>query len=118
WQFGEPRHELEPFGAQSLQLADAYQVPLALRHGNVGERHGVEVVIRQSDEAQAAAAELDDLVHDRIDLSLTRLLFVRPPDRTERAVLRTAAHGLDGSPPVPALGQQLPSGRDEAIGID
>ena len=91
---------------------------LPLRHRQVRQRDRIEVVVGQRDEPEAVTPELDDLGDDAVDAALPRLLAVGAPDRAERTVLGTPAHRLHGSPHVPALRQQVPARRHEALGID
>ncbi len=93
-------HQLEPLGAERLQLLRGALVLAACRHAQVLERHGVEVVVGQRDEAEALPPQLDDFLDDRVDGAAARLLAVGPPDRAERAVLRAAADGLHRRPHV------------------
>ena len=84
----------------------------------IRKRDGIEVVVRQRDEAEAATAQIHDFLDDAIDLTLSRLLTIGPPHRTERAVLRAAAYGLHRRPHVPPRGQQIPARRSERLAGD
>src|ERR1700686_3656216 len=87
----------------------------APRGRQIVERHRIEVVVRQRDEPEPKAPQLDDLLDDTIDAALSRLLSVRAPHRAERAMLRTAAHGLNRRPHVSVRRQQVPSRRHELV---
>ena len=82
------------------------------------KRDRVEIVIGESDEPEATAPQLHDLIEDAIHASLSRALSVRAPDRAERAVLRTATHRLHGGPHVARLRQQIPATRQKRVGLD
>jgi hypothetical protein len=84
----------------------------------VGEGDGVEVVVGESDEAEADLAEVDDLVDDGLEGALTRLLAVGAPDAAEGAVLGAAAYGLHGGPHVFVAGHEIPAGGEEFCASD
>jgi hypothetical protein len=93
-------------------------VGAAARHRQVLERHRVEVVVGERDEAEPAPPQLDDFTDDAVDLALTGLLAVGAPDGAERAVLRASAHGLHRRPHVATLRQQVPPRGDELVARD
>ena len=111
-------HQLEPLGAQRLQLVQAPVIGAARGLLEIFERDRVEVVVGERDEAEAEAPQLDDLLDHGIDAALARLLAVGLPDRTERAVLRAAAHGLHRCPHVAIGRQQIPARLQEMLGVD
>jgi hypothetical protein len=82
-QFRQPCHELEPFGPQRPELLEARHVALPLRHREISQGDRVEIVVGECDEAEAAAAKLDDLRRHGVHGSLSRFLSVRTPDRAE-----------------------------------
>ena len=98
-----------------LELVQPRLVVAAPRLREIVEGHRIEIVVGERDEAEPEAAELDDLADDAVDPALARLLAVGPPDRAERTVLRTAAHGLHRRPHVAVLGQQIPPRRHELV---
>ena len=57
--------------------------------------------------------ERDNFSDDIVDAALARLLPVRAPHRTERAMLRATANGLHRTPHVFVGRQQIPSRGDE-----
>ena len=116
-QLREPRHQLESLGPQRPQLFEPPR-SLTLRHGQVRQRDGIEVVVGKRDEPEPVTPELDNLRHDTVDPALPRFLAVGAPHRAERTMLGAPADGLHGSPHVTALRQQLPARRHEALGID
>ena len=77
-------------------------------HPQIVERDGIEVVVGERDEAEAAPPQLHDLVEHAIHLTRPRTLAIGPPDRAERAVLRAAAHRLHRGPHVTSGRQQIP----------
>ena len=113
-QLGEPRHQLEALGAHRLQRLVLRLVVAPRRHLQVGQRHRIEVVVGERDEAEAAAPQLDDLLDDRVARALARPLAVGLPHRAERAVLRAAADGLHRRPHVAIRRHQIPARRDAA----
>ena len=92
-----------------FELLEAVRILTASGHAEIVERHGIEVVVGQRDEAEPHAAQLDDLFEHCLDAALARLLAVGAPDRAERAVLGTPPHRLDGSPGIAFPGQQIPA---------
>src|SRR5262249_37710268 len=90
----------------------------SFRLPEVGQRHRVEVVVGERDEAEFETTQFDDLADHAIDTTLPRLLAVGSPHRAERTVLRAAANRLDGGPHVAGARQQVPSRRDELIATD
>ena len=107
-QHREPRHQLEALRPRRFQLAQAPRVLPASRLCQILEGNRVEVVVSQRDEAESPAAQLHDLLDDDVHAALPRALAVGAPDRAERAVLRTSAHGLDGGPHVPTGRHEVP----------
>ncbi len=83
------------------------------RQAKVGKGDGIEVVVGEGDEAEAAAAQVDDLVDDALEGALAGLLAVGAPDAAEGAVLGTAADGLHGGPHVFVGRHQVPAGGEE-----
>ena len=63
-QLFEQRHQLEPFLADGLQLGQPWRRRYAAGRREVRERHGVEVVVGEQNEAEALAPQRDDLPHD------------------------------------------------------
>jgi hypothetical protein len=90
----------------------------ARRHPQILERYRVEIVIGERDEPEPAAPQIHDLLEHAIDVPLPGLLAVRAPHGTERAVLRAPADRLDRRPHVAALGEQIPSARQELVALD
>ena len=56
-QFGQPRHQLKPFGANGLQLRELLVIPLPLGVFQIGERHGIKIVVGQRDETKTEAPQ-------------------------------------------------------------
>ena len=64
----ELRHQLEALlRASRCSDGELRLVGAAVGRGEVGERHRIEVVVGEQDEAEALAAQLDDLADDRVD---------------------------------------------------
>ncbi len=114
-QLGELLHQLEPLFAHLLQFVEAALVRLPFGSRQIGEGHRIEVIVGEGDESESRSPELHDLADDRVHGPLAWLLAVGAPDRTERTMLRTAAHGLNRRPHVSAFGQQIPSRRKKLI---
>src|SRR5882724_4661790 len=55
---GKLRHQLEPLRAHGFQFRDASHVALLLGELNVGQSDGIEVIIRQRDEAKSETPQL------------------------------------------------------------
>ena len=98
------------------------RVALLFGELNVGQSDGIEVIVRQRDEAKPETPQLHDLLDHHIRRALARLLSVGTPHRTERTMFRAAAHGLHRSPHVtiarseiPARGQELLSRNPPAV---
>ena len=117
-QLREPRHQLEPLGAQRLQLVQPTMIGAARGLLEIFQRDGIEVVVGERDEPEPAAPQLHDLLEHRVDAALTRLLAVGLPHGAERAMLRTAAHGLHRRPHVAIGRQQIPARPEEMLGVD
>ena len=114
----ELRHQLEPLGANRLEILEMGFVRAAARRGEIRKRHGIEIVVGEQDESEAASSERYDFADHVIDATLSRLLPVGAPHRAERAMLRTAADRLHRSPHVFVGGQQIPSRGDERAAFD
>ena len=114
----ELRHQLEALGTNRLQILEMGLVGPPARRREIGQRHGIEVVVGEEDEAESAAPEGNDFAHHVVDATLSRFLSVGAPHRTERAVLRAAADRLHRSPHVLVGGQQIPARRDERAAFD
>ncbi len=80
-----------------------------IRHAQVFERHRIEIVVGERDEAEAETPQLHQFLDHRIRLAHARLLAVGAPHRTERTVLGTAAHGLHRRDHVLVARQQVPA---------
>ncbi len=93
-------------------------VRAAARRGEIRKRHGIEIVVGEQDESEAASSERYDFADHVIDATLSRLLPVGAPHRAKRAMLRTAADRLHRSPHVFVGGQQIPSRGDERAAFD
>ena len=117
-ELGELGHELEALLADGGELFEFGGIVLFAGKAEVGEGDRVEVVVGQGDEAEAATAEVDDLVDDGLELTLAGLLAVCAPDGAEGAVLGTAADGLDGGPHVLVAGHEVPAGGEELGALD
>ena len=102
----EPFHQRESLGSDLLQLAEPVRVLAAPRHPEVFERHRIEVVISQRDEAKPHPAEFYDLLDHGLDTALTRFLAVGAPDGTEGTVFWTPAHRLDRGPRIAFSGSR------------
>src|SRR5438105_3768623 len=88
-------HELELFFTNLLEGSELLKVILLAGEAKIRETYGIEVVVSERHEADALAAQLDDLTDDRIEGTLAGLLTIGSPDGAERAVLGAAARGLD-----------------------
>src|SRR5690606_9133742 len=118
WQTRELPHQLETLLPDVEQAVEHRLVGAPIGHLQVGERHRVEVVVGERDEAEAASAQLDDLFDDRMALSDPRLLAVGTPDRTEGAMLRAAAYGLNRGPHVAVGREQVPASLQHRAALD
>ena len=112
-QRGERVHQLEPLGAHRRQLLQPALVLTPVRRGEIVERHRIEVVVGERDEAEPDAPQGDDLVDDGVHRALPRPLAVGLPDRAERAVLRAAADRLHRRPHVFRARHERPARRLE-----
>ena len=111
-------HQIEALLPCGQQRVEPRAIGAAARHGQILERDGIEVVVGEQDEPEAAPPELDDLLHDIVDAAGSRRLSVRAPDGTEGTVLRAAAHGLHRSPHVSIARQQIPACPHERVASD
>ena len=68
WKLRQRRHELEPFGADTAQPIELARILAPRRHAQVLERHRIEVVVGEGDEAEAAPAQIDDLFDNALDV--------------------------------------------------
>src|SRR5688500_12923068 len=109
---------LESLVSKLLQLDESILVSAALGLFEVPERDRIEVVVGQRDETEPHPAQLDDLLDDRIGNALARLLPIGAPYGTERAVLGTPAHRLDGGPHVAIRRDEIPSRGQELVALD
>src|SRR5271165_6070672 len=119
--FGEPcqaGHQFKAFRTNGLQLLKMSFVFLALRQFEVGQSDGIEIIVGQSDEAEAEASQLHDLFDDGIGRSLARLLSVGAPHRAKRTVLGASANRLHRGPHVALAGNQVPSRGGKLVSID
>ena len=114
----QPLHQREALGADAFELAEPRRISAAAGLRQIGERHGIEIVVGERDEAEALAPQRDDLADHGLDVGLARLLAVGAPHRAERAVLRAAPHRLHRRPHVAILRQQVPSRLAEVIAGD
>ena len=71
-QLRELLHQLEPLLPDVLELVQTALVLPAPRHGQIAQRHGIEVVVGQGDEPEPAPAQLDDFVDDGLDVARLR----------------------------------------------
>ncbi len=88
-------------------------LPCFSASSNVGQGDGIEVIIRQRDEAKSETPQLHDLLDHDIRRTLARLLAVGSPHRTERTMLRAAAHRLHGGPHITIARGKVPARRQE-----
>src|SRR6185295_1509363 len=86
--------------------------------GEIGERHRIKVIVGEDDESKSLAAQRDDLADDVGYATLSRFLSVGSPHRAERAMLGTAADGLDRPPHVSPVRQEVPSCRRKLLAAD
>ena len=84
----------------------------------IRERHRVEVVVGERDEAEALPPQRHDFADDGLDVGLPRLLSIGAPHGAEGAVLRATAHRLHRGPHVAILRQQIPAGLAEVVPRD
>ena len=111
-------HQLEALVANPHQLVDLRRVALLARQPQIGQRHRIEVVVRQRDEPEADAPQRNDLVNHALEPALPRLLPVRPPHAAKRAVLGAAADRLHRRPHVLVRLHQIPATRKELAALD
>src|SRR4029078_12574646 len=76
----------------------------------VGWGDGDELVARQGDKAEAAAAQVYDLLNDGIRRALAGALSIGTPNGTEGAVFGASSHGLHRRPHIAVGRQQIPAG--------
>ncbi len=117
-ELGQPVHQLEPLRPDRAERLELRLIAAPRGHGQIGERDGIEIIIGERDEAEAAPPQLDDLAEDAIAGPLPRPLAVGLPDRAKRTVLRTASNGLDRRPHVPILRHQIPARGQEMLRLD
>src|ERR1700687_4617017 len=84
----------------------------------IGEGHGIEIVIGESNETKSETAQLDNFFDDRIRSPLPGTLAVRAPDRAERAMLGTTTHRLHRRPHVTTARDQFPPRGGKTTGLD
>ena len=94
----------------AFQLIDPGLIVLPLRIGDVGHGDRIKIVVRQGNEAEAAAAQLDDLLDNANGSALTGTLSIGAPYGTKRAVFGASAHSLHRRPHIAVSRQQIPSG--------
>jgi hypothetical protein len=73
-EFGQALQQFEALCTGGLQLLRALGGVLPLRKIDVRQGDGIEVVVRQGDEAEAEPPKLHDLLDHRVDRALPRLL--------------------------------------------
>ena len=112
-QLGQLFHQLEALFANGGQLFELGEVVLLARQAQIGEGDGIEIVVGEGDEAEAEAAQIDDLVDYALIAPLPGLLPVGAPHAAERAMLGAAANGLHGGPHVFLRLHQVPARRKE-----
>src|SRR5574340_406848 len=84
----------------------------------VGQGHGIKVVVGQGYKTEAQAPKLDDFFNHSVRGALPRPLAIRPPDRTKRTMLRTAADGLHRGPHVTLARHQVPARGQKTAALD
>ena len=114
----ERGHHFETLGANRLELFEMRRVLPPRGHAEVFERHRVEVVVGEDDEAEPFAPQRHHFLEHPIDRALPRALPVGAPHRTERAVLGAPAHRLHRRHHVLAFGHQVPARRHEGVPFD
>ncbi len=80
---GQLSHQLEPFRTDAFQLFNAGGIVLLLRQAKIFEAHRIKIVVRQRDEAETEAAQIDDFVQDNVGSPGPGLLTIRAPYRTK-----------------------------------
>ena len=87
-------------------------------HPQILERHGIEVVVGERNEPEPTLPQLHDLVEHLIHVPRARTLSICPPDRAERAVLRTPADRLHRAPHIAPGRQQIPAAGEEGLAFN
>src|SRR5690349_641756 len=115
-EFRKSLHEFKTLRAQAAKFGRPRGVHLPFGQSDISQRHGVKIIVGERDDTVTNSAELHDLVHYRVGRALSRFLAVGAPYRTEGAMFRAAANGLDGRPHITIGGKQIPARRAETVG--
>jgi hypothetical protein len=75
----------------------------------IGQGHGIEIIVGKRDKPEAETAQFNDFVDHALILPLARLLSIGPPHATERAMLWASANGLHRGPHILVARHQVPS---------
>src|SRR3954469_62142 len=70
WKLCELCHEEKAFGTDGGKLFEPGDVVLLAGEAEIGERNWIEIVVGQSDEAEAYPSQADDLVDDGLEGTL------------------------------------------------
>src|SRR4029077_10696048 len=89
-------HQVESLRSHGFQFFNTGRVALLFGQLNVRQSDGIEVIIRQRDEAKTETPQLHDLLDHDIRTTLARLLAIGSPYRAERTMLRAATYRLYG----------------------
>ena len=100
---------METLRADRRQLFKFGDIVLLPGQPNIGQRHGIEVIIGESDKAEADPAQINDFVDHALILPLPGLLPIGPPHAAKRAMLRASANGLHRGPHILVGRHQVPS---------
>ena len=76
----QSRHQLKPFCANGSQLVQPGGIFLLRGQVQIGERDRIEVIIRQGNEAEPEAAQLNNFLEHYVRGALARFLSISPPN--------------------------------------
>ena len=102
-------HELETLCADRRQLFKFGEIVLLPGQPQIGQRHGIKVIVGQGNKPEADAPQFNDFVDHALILPLPGLLPIGPPHAAKRAMLRTSANGLHRGPHILVARHQIPS---------
>ena len=117
-QLGQPPHEFKALCPDGLKFIEPVRVVLLLGQAEVGESHGIKIVVGERDEAKSQSPQLDDFLDYHIRGTLAGTLTVGPPNRAEGAMLGAAPNRLHRGPHVALARHQVPAGGQERVGFN
>ena len=117
-QLGQPPHEFKALCPDGLKFIEPVRVVLFFSQAEVGEGHGIKIVVGERDEAKSQSPQLDDFLDYNIRGTLAGTLTVGPPNRAKGAMLGTAPNRLHRGPHIALARHQVPARGQERVGFN